>query len=74
MELEEVSGRVNVLRCIVVFRHMLFVEDLTQSLIMIQPILYAYSFNGPPEVSESLVQRSACFLLPMNVLDQIGHH
>lgn len=31
------------------YRHMLFVEDLTQSLIMIQPILYAYSFNGPPE-------------------------
>ena len=30
--------------------HMLLVEDLTQSLIMIQPILYAYSFNGPPEV------------------------
>jgi len=29
---------------------MLLVEDLTQSLIMIQPILYAYSFNGPPEV------------------------
>lgn len=24
-------------------------EDVTQSLIMIQPILYAYSFNGPPE-------------------------
>lgn len=24
-------------------------EDLTQSLIMIQPILYSYSFNGPPE-------------------------
>jgi len=33
-----------------VLRHMLLVEDLTQSLIMIQPILYAYSFNGPPEV------------------------
>jgi protein transport protein SEC23 len=31
------------------YRHMLLVEDLTQSLIMIQPILYAYSFNGPPE-------------------------
>ncbi len=31
-------------------RHMLTVEDLTQSLIMIQPILYSYSFNGPPEV------------------------
>jgi len=38
--------------CFAVFddRHMLLVEDLTQSLIMIQPILYAYSFNGPPEV------------------------
>lgn len=31
------------------YRHSLLVEDLTQSLIMIQPILYAYSFNGPPE-------------------------
>lgn len=31
------------------YRHMLNVEDLTQSLIMIQPILYAYSFNGTPE-------------------------
>jgi len=38
-----------ILFCII--RHMLFVEDLTQSLIMIQPILYAYSFNGPPEAS-----------------------
>lgn len=28
---------------------MLMREDLTQSLIMIQPILYSYSFNGPPE-------------------------
>lgn len=31
------------------YRHMLMCEDLTQSLIMIQPILYSYSFNGPPE-------------------------
>lgn len=31
------------------YRHYLQVEDLTQSLIMIQPILYSYSFNGPPE-------------------------
>ncbi|KAM7302052.1 putative protein transport protein sec23 [Ixodes scapularis] len=31
------------------YRHMLNREDLTQSLIMIQPILYAYSFSGPPE-------------------------
>ncbi|OWR41317.1 putative transport protein Sec23A [Danaus plexippus plexippus] len=29
--------------------HMLMREDLTQSLIMIQPILYSYSFGGPPE-------------------------
>ncbi|EEC04049.1 vesicle coat complex COPII, subunit SEC23, putative [Ixodes scapularis] len=31
------------------YRHMLNRKDLTQSLIMIQPILYAYSFSGPPE-------------------------
>jgi len=31
------------------YRHSLTKEDLTQSLIMIQPILYSYSFNGPPE-------------------------
>ncbi|OWR51442.1 Sec23 protein A [Danaus plexippus plexippus] len=31
------------------YRHMLMREDLTQSLIMIQPILYSYSFGGPPE-------------------------
>jgi protein transport protein SEC23 len=28
---------------------MLMREDVTQSLIMIQPILYSYSFSGPPE-------------------------
>ncbi|GFR80023.1 protein transport protein Sec23A [Elysia marginata] len=31
------------------YRHQLNIEDLTQSLIMIQPILYSYSFHGPPE-------------------------
>ncbi|WAR20247.1 SC23A-like protein [Mya arenaria] len=31
------------------YRYMLNIEDLTQSLIMIQPILYAYSFSGTPE-------------------------
>ena len=31
------------------YRAMLMREDLTQCLIMIQPILYAYTFNGPPE-------------------------
>jgi protein transport protein SEC23 len=28
---------------------MLNIEDLSQSLIMIQPILYSYSFHGQPE-------------------------
>ncbi|CAD5113540.1 DgyrCDS2702 [Dimorphilus gyrociliatus] len=31
------------------YRHCLLAEDTSQSLTMIQPILYAYSFNGPPE-------------------------
>uniref|UniRef100_A0A8C0BFT2 Protein transport protein SEC23 n=1 Tax=Buteo japonicus TaxID=224669 RepID=A0A8C0BFT2_9AVES len=31
------------------YRHHFARQDLTQSLIMIQPILYAYSFHGPPE-------------------------
>lgn len=31
------------------YRHILNKEDCTNSLIMIQPCLYAYSFNGPPE-------------------------
>ncbi|KAG8516443.1 Protein transport protein Sec23A [Galemys pyrenaicus] len=34
------------------YRHHFMRQDLTQSLIMIQPILYAYSFSGPPEVRE----------------------
>uniref|UniRef100_A0A673M5X7 Protein transport protein SEC23 n=1 Tax=Sinocyclocheilus rhinocerous TaxID=307959 RepID=A0A673M5X7_9TELE len=31
------------------YRHQFMRQDLTQSLIMVQPILYAYSFSGPPE-------------------------
>ena len=31
------------------YRACLIREDLTQCLIAIQPILYAYTFNGPPE-------------------------
>jgi len=31
------------------YRHWLNNEDVTNSLIMIQPILYSYSFHGPPE-------------------------
>uniref|UniRef100_A0A8D8S8M2 Protein transport protein SEC23 n=1 Tax=Cacopsylla melanoneura TaxID=428564 RepID=A0A8D8S8M2_9HEMI len=30
------------------YRHVLMREDLSQSLIMIQPVLYSYGFNGPP--------------------------
>lgn len=33
------------------YRHHFVRQDLTQSLIMMQPILYSYSFHGPPEVS-----------------------
>ena len=32
------------------FRHVLNREDVMNSLIMIQPILYSYTFHGPPEV------------------------
>lgn len=32
------------------YRHHFNRQDLTQALIMIQPVLYAYSFSGPPEV------------------------
>ena len=32
------------------YRNKLNREDVTQCLVMIQPILYAYSFSGPPEV------------------------
>ncbi|KAM4690679.1 protein transport protein Sec23A isoform 1-T2 [Rhinophrynus dorsalis] len=31
------------------YRHHFMRQDLTQSLIMVQPILYSYSFGGPPE-------------------------
>uniref|UniRef100_A0A4W3KEN6 Protein transport protein SEC23 n=1 Tax=Callorhinchus milii TaxID=7868 RepID=A0A4W3KEN6_CALMI len=31
------------------YRHHFMRQDLTQSLIMVQPILYSYSFYGPPE-------------------------
>ena len=37
--------------CPSLFRDKLNRENVTESLIMIQPILYAYSFSGPPEVS-----------------------
>jgi len=33
------------------YRHHFVRQDLTQSLIMMQPMLYSYSFHGAPEVS-----------------------
>ena len=40
--------------CFLFYRHILNREDVTNSLIMIQPILYSYSFHGPPEVCSQL--------------------
>jgi len=48
------------------YRHMLNREDLTQSLIMIQPLLYSYSFNGPPEpvlLDTSSIQKDRILLM-----------
>lgn len=50
------------------YRNKLNREDATQSLVMIQPILYAYSFNGPPEVSTHAVQSVLCAYLFGNLL------
>ncbi|UYV74927.1 SEC23A, partial [Cordylochernes scorpioides] len=44
------------------YRHMLTREDVSQSLTMIQPILYSYSFNGPPEVRPHWYSRVAVTL------------
>lgn len=41
--------------CFLFYRHILNREDVTNSLIMIQPILYSYSFQGPPEVSTEII-------------------
>merc|ERR1719436_254497 len=54
------------------YRGCLMREDLTQCLIMIQPILYAYTFNGPPEpvlLDTSSIQPDR--ILPMDTFFQI---
>ena len=38
-------------------------------MVMIQPVLYAYSFNGPPEVSEHIV--SKMFLSGIEILKNV---
>lgn len=45
------------------YRHHYVRQDLTQSLIMVQPILYSYSFYGPPEVSITPSMLLAAYLL-----------
>lgn len=48
------------------YRHYLNKEDVTNSLIMIQPILYSYSFHGPPEpvlLDSSSIQPDTILLL-----------
>ncbi|XP_002156026.2 protein transport protein Sec23B [Hydra vulgaris] len=48
------------------YRHYLDKEDVTNSLIMIQPILYSYSFHGPPEpvlLDSSSIQPDTILLL-----------
>lgn len=38
-------------KCIffIIFRHILFSENVLESTTMIQPVLFSYSFQGPPE-------------------------
>jgi len=57
-------------------RHILDKEDVTNSLIMIQPILYSYSFHGPPEpvlLDSSSIQADTILLLDMFFLVLIYH-
>ena len=58
------------------YRHCLDKEDVTNSLIMIQPILYSYSFNGPPEpvlLDSSSIQPDTILLLDTYFLVLIFH-
>lgn len=48
------------------YRHVLNREDVTNCLVMIQPILYSYSFHGPPEpvlLDSSSIQGDRILLL-----------
>ncbi|CAG03327.1 unnamed protein product, partial [Tetraodon nigroviridis] len=47
------------------YRHHFVRQDLTQSLIMVQPILYSYSFYGPPEASIAPFMPRSEYLLPV---------
>ncbi|CAI5695000.1 unnamed protein product [Oreochromis niloticus] len=54
------------------YRHHFNRQDLTQALIMIQPVLYAYSFNGPPETAcvRACVRACVCVFLARPVGQQ----
>jgi len=58
------------------YRHWLNNEDVTNSLIMIQPILYSYSFHGPPEpvlLDSSSIQPDTILLFDTYFLVCIYH-
>ena len=55
------------------YRDKLNREDVTQSLVMIQPILYAYSFSGPPEVATCVrvnIDRCLMFFFASGLVQQ----
>ena len=53
------------------YRHMLNREDVTQALIMIQPILYSYGFSGPEPVLLDTSSIQADRILLMDTFFQI---
>ncbi len=57
------------------YRHHFVRQDLTQSLIMIQPILYSYSFYGPPEViwNQSMQHYNAeCYVIQLALISYLS--
>ena len=54
------------------YRNKLFREDVSQSLVMIQPILYAYSFDGPPVVREFIGSFLCVYFLKMFLASAAG--
>lgn len=55
------------------YRHHFVRQDLTQSLIMVQPILYSYSFYGPPEVSLTPFMPLLSLLYEYQASSEVGH-
>ncbi|XP_077476952.1 protein transport protein Sec23A isoform X4 [Stigmatopora argus] len=51
------------------YRHQFNRHELTQALIMIQPVLYAYSFQGPPETSPALAPMRITSKMPQRRME-----